>query len=92
MSMAELSRTPALPPPDGVLSNFIDPPSRANSYIIVNSIALALMILCVSLRLYAKIWIIRSPGWDDGKYNPQSIEFELNFLSHLHCGNSKHAS
>ena len=91
--MSGLSRTPALPPPDGLHSNFIDPPSRADLYIVVVSIAISLMLLCVCLRLYAKIWLIRSPDWDDGRYNLlQKVEFELNTFSHLRHGNGKHAS
>lgn len=90
--MSGLSQTPTLPPPYGFHSNFIDPPSRADSYIVVVSIAIPLMLLCVCLRLYAKIWLIRSPDWDDGRYNLQKVEFELNPCSHLRHGNGKHAS
>jgi hypothetical protein len=64
--MAELwSNIPAMPPPPGVTPNFVDPRNRTNVYIVVYTTFTSLVVLFVSLRLYAKIWITRSIGWDD---------------------------
>ena len=65
--MATMANMPAMPPPEGVTPNLTDPYSREHQYIIVASIAIALLAIFVSLRSYAKIWIMRSPGWDDGR-------------------------
>ena len=58
--------TPAIPPPPGVTSNFVNPHTRAPVAIIFISIAISLMWLVVMTRLYSKAWILRSFGWDDG--------------------------
>lgn len=52
-------------PPPGVSPNFVDPKNRTDIYIAVYAIFTSLVLLFVSLRLYAKICIIRSIGWDD---------------------------
>ena len=62
------ANTPALDPPPGVKPNFIDPVSQANIFIITSSIFLALMVTIFSLRLYVNLWIKRSFGADDGRY------------------------
>ncbi|MCJ1454230.1 hypothetical protein MMC28_004582 [Mycoblastus sanguinarius] len=63
--MTALSVTPVLPPPPGTTSNFANPDDRVTMYIVPCSILLAVMILFVSLRFYVRLWISRSPGWDD---------------------------
>ncbi|KAM5448447.1 hypothetical protein McanMca71_007593 [Microsporum canis] len=45
---------PAGPPPPGVKSNFVDPPSLAMPIVIVNGISLALMLAAVIARFLAK--------------------------------------
>ncbi|TAQ90992.1 hypothetical protein B7494_g724 [Chlorociboria aeruginascens] len=54
-----------VPPPPGVESNFINPPSQkvflVSSTVIFNS----LMLLAVAIRFYVKGWIKRNLGWDD---------------------------
>ena len=64
--MAELwsEILPTAPPP-GVTPNFADPQTRTNIFIVVYAVFTSLVVLFVSLRLYAKMWIIRSIGWDD---------------------------
>ena len=43
------------------------PADRSNIYTAVGSIGIAFAVLFVSLRLYAKIRILKLAGWDDGR-------------------------
>lgn len=71
---ADLSNIPALSPPAGIMSNFIDPANRANITIIPCAGIVAVMILFVFLRMYTKIYITGSTGWDDCESAPfQSV-------------------
>ena len=65
--LKEYENLPALRPPPGVVPNFEAPNKRAEVYNILCSFLLAIVYVCVCLRLYAKVWIKRSPGFDDGK-------------------------
>ncbi|KAL6238782.1 hypothetical protein BDW75DRAFT_236981 [Aspergillus navahoensis] len=56
---------PAMPPPPGVESNFVDPPSRQTSVIVMASIFVPLMFLAVATRVYVRTRVIRNWGWDD---------------------------
>ena len=62
-----LAQIPAMQPPAGVTSNFIDPPSHNTAIIALNTVFLALMLPVVSIRLYVKAHILHTMGWDDGK-------------------------
>ena len=64
---ADLSKIPALDPPPGITSNFLDPVNRANITVIPCAGIVAVMILFVFLRMYTKIYITHSTGWDDCK-------------------------
>lgn len=64
---ADLSKIPALDPPPGIMPNFLDPVSRANITVIPCAGIVAVMILFVFLRMYTKIYITHSTGWDDCK-------------------------
>lgn len=67
--MAGESATVAiLTPPLGITQNFINPKSQASECIVVCSIALALAIVFVALRSYAKIGVLRTAGWDDREF------------------------
>lgn len=68
MSMAELAMTPAAPPPPGVVPSFDGSSDRARLYIVLCSVVLSVACMFVLLRLYAKLLILRSPGWDDCEY------------------------
>ncbi|KAL4922385.1 hypothetical protein BDW62DRAFT_197063 [Aspergillus aurantiobrunneus] len=57
--------TPAAPPPPGVESNFIDPPSRQLAIIIMSTIFVFLMLLSVAARVYSRTQIIKLWRWDD---------------------------
>ncbi len=64
----DLSKTPALAPPPGVTSNFVNPESRGNLILAFGVLSLALMIPFVTVRFCTKIWITRTLGADDGEY------------------------
>ncbi|MCJ1266643.1 hypothetical protein MMC22_006528 [Lobaria immixta] len=53
------------PPPPGVTSNFDNPESRAYETVIVFTIYLTIMMSIFLLRIYSKIFVTRSLGWDD---------------------------
>ena len=73
---AELPFIPGMEPPNGTLSNFIDPPNRADVYIIVAAIFLGLATISVVLKLYVRLFVQRSPWWDDCKYRYSSRNAE----------------
>ena len=58
---------PALDPSPGVMPNFAAPNHSARIYTILCSILLGIVYVFVILRMYVKIWIKRSPGFDDRK-------------------------
>jgi hypothetical protein len=64
----DLAKIPVLPPPLGVMPNFVNPENRASILIIISTIFLALLLPFVVLRLYTRIWITRTFGLDDGKH------------------------
>ena len=55
------------PPPPGVTSNFDNPESRAYETVIVFTIYLTIMMSIFLLRIYSKVFVTRSLGWDDCK-------------------------
>lgn len=61
----DLSKFPAMIPPNGVESNFVNPYSIGPKLTGLSAIFLALMALCVLIRFYTKIFIKYSWGWDD---------------------------
>ena len=62
MSVREIA---ALNPPPGLKSNFEDPESQGVIVVAVGSILLALMVVALSCRLYAKLYIVRKVSVDD---------------------------
>lgn len=57
------------PPPEVIASwpkpNYKDPENRGPALLIVELTALPLAIICVALRLYVRIHVIKRSGWDD---------------------------
>lgn len=69
-SSAQLEKyknVPALSPPPGIMPDFTARNQRADVYNILCSILLSIVYFFVFLRMYAKVWIKRSPGFDDGE-------------------------
>jgi len=62
----EVLALPAMAPQPGVVSNFINPESRAYVVIVVNGVFTAFLLIFVFLRLYAKAFVSKSIGWEDG--------------------------
>ena len=64
---SDFSNLPALPPPPGVVSDFVHPHTRAKETIAISAICLSLMFPIVIMRLYSRLWIARSFRGDDGE-------------------------
>ncbi|KAH8893929.1 hypothetical protein GQ53DRAFT_821803 [Thozetella sp. PMI_491] len=60
----DTTKIPALPPPPGVTSNFVDPPSQAHIPKIVIYVTAPLMVLVLGIRLHTR-FKTRKLGWDD---------------------------
>lgn len=45
--------------------NYIDPETRGPSLVIVECIALSAALICLALRLYVRIFLVRNTGLDD---------------------------
>lgn len=63
--MDALYNFPAMPPPVGMKSNFIDPPTLGPRLAALNAIFLTLMLIVVSGRIYARAIVTHSVGYDD---------------------------
>lgn len=57
------------PPPEVMAAwptpNYKDPETRGPALMIVELVALPLALICVVLRLYVRIHLIKRSGWDD---------------------------
>lgn len=60
-----LREYPALRPPPGVMSNFVNPPSYEQTLTVMEGVLVPLMLLAVLVRLYVRAKITRTWGWDD---------------------------
>ncbi|KAL8693246.1 MAG: hypothetical protein Q9218_001880 [Villophora microphyllina] len=56
---------PALQPPAGILSNFENPENRAYITVIPCAAIVGVMIIFVFIRMYTKVYTLKSVGWDD---------------------------
>ena len=57
----------ALPPPPGVVPNFVDPVNHMKNAIALHTIMLSAVTLCISIRVYARYHIQKELGLDDCK-------------------------
>ena len=57
----------AIPPPPGLTSNYINPPSKAVWGTVTTSVCLTVATLLVAMRLYTKLRVLRNLGLDDCK-------------------------
>ena len=62
----DLDPVPLEPPEPPQVSNVADPPTIAGTIVAISTICLTLMITLAVLRMYSKVWILRSFGWEDG--------------------------
>ncbi|KAH8667571.1 hypothetical protein BGZ60DRAFT_409543 [Tricladium varicosporioides] len=63
--LAYFAQTPAIPPPDGVQTNFTNPETRALTQVITTSIILGFVLLFFLNRVYSKVFLMRKLTWDD---------------------------
>jgi hypothetical protein len=61
---------PAMQPPPGVVSNFIDPPNFKEDMVVEEIILLTLSTIAISIRLYTKLRINRQENLEDCKLTP----------------------
>lgn len=54
-----------LPPPPGVTPNFVNPESARGQAHVVFIMCLVFSTLFVSLRMYTRLILIKSHGWED---------------------------
>ena len=66
----DLSKIPSGKPPPGVEPNFINPVSRAYELRVACGTITAITVIFVSLRMYGKIFVVRSISWEDGGFAP----------------------
>ena len=67
MNMDLLYHVPALSPPPGVTSNFVNPESQSLVIIIPSIICLVLVTFISSLRFYTNFWIKKSLKAEDSR-------------------------
>ena len=56
-----------IPPPPGLTSNYVDPPSKAIWGTVTTAVCLTVATLLVAMRLYTKVKVLKNLGWDDCK-------------------------
>ena len=66
-SLQLLSNYPLLPPPEGVTSDFTNPPNHAKPQIVVTSLLLGITAILILNRVYMKTFIARKYMLDDCK-------------------------
>jgi hypothetical protein len=79
-----LDQQPAMPPPPGFKTNFVDPPSQQPAIIAMSAVFISLMLLAVSVRAYTRTLILKSWGWDDSKSLHSYRVAKLIFYSNVH--------
>ena len=83
VSSAEVT-LPALFPPPGVTSDFVNPETRAKDLVITSIICTILVVICVAIRFYTKIHIKHAWGLDDCKplfiiFMKKTNQYDLGF-------------
>lgn len=64
--LAMLATMPSIPPPNGIVPNFLNPYTRAPTQVIPTSIILGLVVVFFCNRVYVKLWLQKRLSWDDG--------------------------
>ena len=65
---AALLNGPAARPPPGVEPNFVDPTNLDTAVITVLSVCLTITSFAVLIRLYTKLFVMKSAAYEDCKY------------------------
>lgn len=71
---AILNQIPALKPPEGLQSNFVDPVDHRYILDAVATVLFCLALLLFASRMYTKIAIVRARTWDDCE-SPRSLGY-----------------
>lgn len=79
----DVGKLPLAPPPPGVIPNLINPASRVNQIYAVSSAFLALMVIFVAIRFYAKLVLQKTRTWDDCMARSKSDLSELTKASQM---------
>jgi len=61
------TKIPAIPPPEGVEPNFINPDTQQPQLIIASAITLFLVFIGIAIRTYAKAVLMKQFDITDGK-------------------------
>ena len=77
----QLAQMPVAPPPPGVASNFVDPPTTAPMAYGVMSLALVIMVSAVTMRFYTRAVVVKSFGADDCMYSMLAVCCNINILA-----------
>ena len=72
MGFPDPNTIPALHPPPGVTSNFVDPPMRAPATFPIAYMLFGLNTAGVVARIYTKAFVMRKMHLDDCEYSIQS--------------------
>lgn len=64
-NMADSTIIPAMSPPAGQTSNFIDPPYIGTKFLVVNCVFLPIAAIALLIRTWTRLFIVRSFRWDD---------------------------
>ena len=68
-------QTPGLKPPPGVIPNFVNPESLRTYWILMMCMCWTFTTLFVALRLYTKLVLTKSHGWEDCMQSIHRKEF-----------------
>jgi hypothetical protein len=63
--MASGTVVPAMAPPAGQTSNFVDPPYCGIKFLVVNCVFLPLAVIALGVRTWTRAFVVRSVRWDD---------------------------
>lgn len=64
---------PAIPPPPGVTSNFVNPANCGRLLVVTGSVLVGIMVVFIAARAYTKTFITRKFFWDDCLFPPTPL-------------------
>jgi hypothetical protein len=70
MNLTAPATTPAMAPPPGVTPNFVNGESLLTIAVVTVGLCMFSITLALVLRLFTKIFIAKSMGWDDCECSP----------------------
>lgn len=68
--MADTQPIPAMSPPPGQTSNFVDPEYQGTKFIVVNAVFLPLAVIALVVRTWTRVFIVRNFCSDDCMHAP----------------------